>query len=118
MDSEETIKIVIDVFYKVYKKLGSGFLEKVYENAMAVEFEKLDLEFRKQCPVRVYYDGRIVGDYVTDFLVEDIIVEVKAIKEFSGVEEAQLLNYLKATGKRKGILLNYGVKPQIKRMIY
>ncbi|MFH0808547.1 MAG: GxxExxY protein [archaeon] len=119
MDSEEEIKIVIDVFYKVYKKLRNGFLEKVYENAMAVEFAKIGLDFRKQCPIKVYYDGEIVGDYVADFLVgDDIVIEVKAIREFSGVEKAQLLNYLKATKRKKGILLNFGVKPQVKRMVF
>jgi len=68
------IKIVIDVFYKVYKELGSGFLEKVYENAMAIEFEKIGLNFRKQYPVRVYYDGKIVGDYVADFLLGKMLL--------------------------------------------
>ncbi len=119
MDSEEEIKVVINIFYKVYKKLGSGFLEKVYENAMAMELEKLGLNFKKQCPVKVYYNERVVGDYIADFLIGDeVIVEIKAIREFSGLEEAQLLNYLKATGRKKGILLNYGVRPQVKRMVY
>ena len=119
MGSEEEIKIVVDVFYKVYKKLGRGFLEKVYENAMVIEFEKVGLDFKRQCPVKVYYDGRIVGDYVADFLVGgEVVVEVKAIREFSGADEAQLLNYLRATDRKKGILLNYGVKPQVKRMVY
>ena len=99
--------------------LGYGFLEKVYERAMIIEFNKIGVKYINQCAVKIYYEGEIVGDYIADFIIEEkIIVEIKAIKALSKQDENQLLNYLTSTDKEVGLLLNYGVKPEVKRKVY
>ncbi len=119
MKHEEITERIIGVFYKVYSVLGYGFLEKVYERAMAIEFEKLGMKCVSQYPVKVFYDGCVVGDYIADFIVEDkVIVEIKAIRELSQADENQLLNYLAATDKEVGLLFNFGKKAQVKRKMY
>lgn len=116
--SELTQKI-IGVFYKVYNQLGYGFLEKVYENAMLIELRKAGLQAQKQIPIKVYYDQQIVGDYYADIIVnETIILELKAVQVIAPAHEAQLVNYLKATEIEVGLLLNFGLKPQIKRRVF
>ena len=93
---------------KVYNDLGYGFLEKVYENAIRVLLDKENLNIKQQYPIKVYYKDEVVGDYVADLLIEDkIIVELKSIEKLAPVHEAQLLNYLKATGIKVGLLLNF-----------
>ncbi len=110
---------IIKVFYKVYSKLGYGFLEKVYENAMMVEFKRAGISAVEQAPIKVLYDSLIVGEYFADILVEDkVIIEIKASKSISKENEAQLINYLKATGIKVGLLLNFGPKPEIKRRVF
>ncbi|MDH5507505.1 MAG: GxxExxY protein [Anaerolineae bacterium] len=110
---------IISAFYNVYNELGYGFLEKVYENAMAIELQQAGLKSVQQSPIRVYYAGQLVGDYYADIIVSDlIIVELKAIKTLTAQHEAQLLNYLKATTYETGLLLNFGPKPQIKRRAF
>jgi GxxExxY protein len=100
---------IIDVFYRVYNTLGYGFLEKVYENAMMIEFEKAGIRAASQQPVRVVYDSKLVGEYHTDILVDDkVIVEIKAARVLAPEHEAQLLNYLKETDIEVGLLLNFG----------
>ena len=119
MKYEDLTEKILNVFYKVYNTLGYGFLEKVYENAMIVEFNKSGLKFGNQYPINVSYEGEIVGEYIADFVVEDnVIVEIKAIKQLSQADENQLLNYLTATDMEVGLLLNYGEKPEIKRKVY
>ena len=119
MKYEELTERIIGVFYRVYNVLGYGFLEKVYENALCIELRKEGLSFESQVPIRVFYDGEIVGDYVADFIVEGkVVVEVKASSGLGGADEAQLLNYLKATGKDVGLLLNFGKKAEVKRRIF
>jgi GxxExxY protein len=110
---------IIGCAFTVSNKLGSGFLEKVYENALAYELRKAGLKVEQQHPIRVYYDKVVVGDYVADLLVEDcVLVELKAIKILGDVEMAQCLNYLKATGLRICLLLNFGQpRVQIKRIV-
>lgn len=116
MKCEEITDKVIKIFYEVYNKLGYGFLEKVYENAMMIEFDKKGINYCNQFPIKVYYDNFVVGDYVADFIVENkIIVELKSIWELSSNDERQLLNYLKSTDKKVGLLLNYGDKPRVRR---
>ncbi len=115
---DDLIKVIVGVFYDVYNALGSGFLEKVYENAIANEFEKVGVKFRRQCPIKIGFRGQIIGDYVADFLVDErVIVEIKAKGELSSVDDAQLLNYLKATGVRHGVLFNFGKEPRFKKMV-
>ena len=98
--------------------MGIGFLEKVYENAMVYELRKRDLQVEQQKPLKVYYDGITVGDYFTDMIVEDsVIVELKAARRIEDIRLAQCLNYLKATGLKLGLILNFGrPKLEIKRV--
>ena len=119
MREEETTEKIIGAFYKVYNSLGYGFLESVYERALAVEFGKLGLKFGRQVPIRVVYENVVVGDYVADFIVDNrIVVEIKAIRELTDCDGKQLLNYLRVTGKEVGLLLNFGRKAEIKRKIF
>ena len=116
---EITDKILYVFFKKVYHTLGYGFLEKVYENAMAIELRRAGLKVVQQAPIDVYYEGEIVGEYAADLLVEDVvIVELKAAKNISEDNEAQLLNYLRATPYEVGLLLNFGPKADIRRKAY
>jgi len=107
---------IIKAFYTIYNTLGFGFLEKVYENALAIELRNTDLRVSQQQPVKVYYDGQLVGVYYADLIIENsVIVELKAAET---LYEAQLLNYLKATEIEVGMLLNFGMKPEYKRKIF
>jgi GxxExxY protein len=110
---------IIGAAFNVSNTLGSGFLEKVYENALAHELEKVGLRIRQQEPIKVYYDTVIVGEYVADLMVEDLVlVELKAVKKLDDIHLAQCLNYLKATNQKLCLLLNFGTqKVQIKRII-
>jgi GxxExxY protein len=104
---------VIGCAFQVINTLGAGFLEKVYENALAHELRKAGLTVAQQHGITVEYDGIIVGEYAVDLLVEGtIIVELKAIKALDGAHTAQCLNYLKGTGLRLCLLLNFG-KPRL-----
>jgi len=116
MKHEELTDAVICCFYTVYNTLDYGFLEKVYENALMMELLKRGISANAQQPVTVYYQGCMVGEYFADILVENsLIIELKAVSNLLPEHEAQLLNYLKATGKEVGLLLNFGHSPQIKR---
>lgn len=110
---------ILKAFYTVYNTLGYGFLEKVYENALYLELLKAGVRVVKQYPVKVYYDSQQVGEYFADLLVEDlIIIELKAAEGIVEEHEHQLLNYLKATDKEVGLLLNFGKKPAFKRKVF
>jgi GxxExxY protein len=104
---------IIGAGFKVSNTLGVGFLEKVYENALAHELGKQGLDVAQQMPVQVYYDGEVVGEYLADLVVEGrVIIELKAAREHHDIFTAQCLNYLKATGMPICLLLNFG-KPQL-----
>lgn len=110
---------VIKGFYNVYNRLGFGFLEKVYENALVLELKRMGIKGRRQVPIKVYDLGERVGEYYADIIVEDrIILELKAAESICPEHEAQLLNYLKATSIEVGFLFNFGTKPQFKRKIF
>lgn len=110
---------IISIFYKIYNTLGYGFLEKVYENAMMHELKKAEIPAISQFPINVLYEGEIMGEYYADILVDDrVIVEIKAAKSLVVDHKAQLLNYLKATDKEVGLLLNFGPKPEISRKVF
>ncbi|NPA07349.1 MAG: GxxExxY protein [Chloroflexi bacterium] len=110
---------ILAAFYEVYRPLGAGFLEKVYENALLIELRQRGLEVAQQVPIPVRYKGVPVGEYYADLLVaQKVIVEIKAVERLTNVHEAQLLHYLKATDKEVGLLLNFGPKPQIIRRIW
>jgi len=110
---------IIKIFYKVYNTLGYGFLERIYENAMMIELKREDIPAFSQYAIKVFYEDEIVGEYFADILADDkIIVEIKATRNLALEHEAQLLNYLKATDKEVGLLLNFGPKPEIKRKVF
>ena len=110
---------IIGAYYKVYNTLGYGFLEKVYENAMAIELRKSGLKINQQQNIKVYYDSLVIGDYFADLFVEDlVIIELKAAENLKEEHEAQLTNYLRATTIEIGLLLNFGKDPQLKRKIF
>ena len=110
---------IIKAYYNVYNKLGYGFLEKVYENAMMIELPKLGLSCKNQVPIKVFYDSRNIGEYFADILVNEVvIVELKAAENLCEEHECQLINYLKATDIEVGILLNFGKTPQLKRKVF
>jgi GxxExxY protein len=108
---------IIGCAYRVANTLGSGFLEKVYENALAHELGKADFSVIQQHKIDVLYDGVVVGEYVADLIVEGtVIVEVKAIKALEEIHSAQCINYLAATGLLVCLLINFAPKVQIKRL--
>jgi len=109
---------IIRAAYKVYNTLGAGFLEKVYENALIHELSKQGIKTESQVPVNVYYEDKKVGEYFADILVENkIIIELKAVTELTKAHEIQLINYLKATNIKLGLLINFGDKITIRRKI-
>ena len=119
MDVNKITYRINGAVYEVFRVLGHGFLEKVYENALMVELQNCGLRAQKQFPIKVNYKGTEVGDYFADILVEDkVLVELKAVESLQKIHEAQLLNYLKATNYKMGLLVNfYHPKAQIKRFI-
>ena len=104
---------IIGCAYTVSNTLGSGFLEKVYENALVVEVRKAGLRVEQQWPIEVRYDGAVVGEYVADLLVDNqVLVELKAVKALDDIHSAQCLNYLRATELPLCLLLNFG-RPKV-----
>lgn len=109
MEEEKLTESIIGAAIRVQNGLGTGFLEKVYENALTHELRKSGLHVLQQASLKVHYDQIVVGEYVADLIVNDrVLIEIKAIKALDSVHEAQLLNYLKTTGIRVGLLLNFG----------
>ncbi len=119
MEHKDLTEKIIGCAYNVYNKMGFGFLESVYEKCMAIELEKAGLQAKFQIPIRVYYGDQIVGDFVADILVDDtVIVELKSVSRIVKAHEIQLVNYLVATGKDVGLLLNFGEQGvEIKRKV-
>jgi len=116
---KELTEKIIGVFYEVYNELGHGFLESVYEEAMAVALPQAGLKVERQVPLRVTFRGTVIGDFRADLLVESsVLLELKAGRELEPAHEAQLLNYLRATEIEVGLLLNFGPKPQFKRLVF
>ncbi len=119
MSDSEITETIIGCAYSVANELGFGFLEKVYEHSMMIAISEKNLKVENQVPISVYYHEKNVGDYYADLLVDDkIIIELKSVKELSSIHKAQLLNYLKATKKRIGLLIDFGSsKVEVKRVI-
>ena len=102
---------IIGLAMQVHRELGSGFLEKVYENSLMVLFRRDKIPAAQQVSINVHFEGEIVGNYIADILVEDkIILELKCIEAIANIHRAQALNYLKATGKQLAIILNFAKK--------
>ncbi len=119
MDINEITYKINGAIFEVNRILGPGFLENVYENALMVELKSRGLRAINQAPLSVIYKEKIVGDYFVDILVEDeVILELKTVEKIEKIHEAQLLNYLKATGKTVGLLVNFRQpKAEIKRLV-
>jgi GxxExxY protein len=116
MEDDDLTQKIIGCAYTVHNKLGPGFLEKVYENALRIELEKLGLVVKQQEPINVTYDGQVVGEYQADLWVDErIVIELKAAQTLVKQHEVQLVNYLTATGINNGLLLNFGPSMQVKR---
>ena len=119
MTINEITYIINGAIFEVNRILGPGFLEKVYEKALLIELCDRGLKVENQVPIEVNYKGTNVGEYIADLLVEDkVIVELKTVEKLTKLHEAQLLNYLKATGIKVGLLVNFqNEKAEIKRMV-
>lgn len=117
MNEEDGLtKKIIGCAYKVHNTLGPGFLEKVYENALRIELEKLGLSVKQQEPINVSYEGQVVGEYYADLWVDErVLIELKAVHTLVAQHEVQLVNYLAATNIDSGLLLNFGPSVQVKR---
>lgn len=114
---QQTTDKILCAFYRVYNTLGFGFLENVYQNALCIELEKLGLKALPLQKIPVYYEGYLVGQYVADIVVnEQVILELKAADGLRAEHVAQIMNYLKATQIEVGLLLNFGKKPEFKRL--
>jgi GxxExxY protein len=116
---KETTNIILKSFYEVYNELGDGFLESVYENALYIVLTGHGLCVERQKGINVFFRGTIIGDFKTDLIVDKkVIIELKAVRALDSADEAQLINYLKATNIEVGLLLNFGRKPEFKRFVY
>ena len=112
-------KKVIGAFFDTYNELGHGFLEGVYESALAIRLDECGLRFERQVGIAVSFHGQVVGEFRADLLVEDcLLVEIKAATHLTPAHDAQLLNYLKATRIQVGLLLNFGPRPEFRRRVF
>jgi GxxExxY protein len=117
---KELVYKINSCVFEVYRELGHGFLERVYEKALLIEFNSQMLKAQAQVPIQVHYKGEIVGDYYADLVVEDkVIIELKAQEHLNKAHDAQLLNYLKATKIEVGLLVNFAYpKATVKRFVF
>ena len=110
---------ILKCFYRVYNELGIGFLESVYEKALCQELCEYGFNVESQIPIPVYYKGKNVGNFKADINVDNkVMIELKAARAMAPLFEAQVLNYLRVTKIEVGLLLNFGPKPQIKRLLF
>jgi len=117
---KEITEKIIGASFEVYNELGYGFLEKVYKNSMQVELVQNGCRCETEYQIKVKYRNAIVGEYFADLFVEDaVVVELKVAKKYNSADEAQLLNQLKATGIKVGLLINFGKSEvEFKRLVY
>ncbi|KQC11730.1 MAG: GxxExxY protein [Desulfuromonas sp. SDB] len=116
---QDLTKNIINCIYEVYNILGIGFLETVYHKALLEELKIKKLKVNNEKIIEIHYKGNLVGEYKADIIVDDkVIIEIKAVSQLQKHHEAQLLNYLNATGIKVGLLVNFGEKFEIKRRIY
>lgn len=114
----ELTEVIIGVFYEVYNELGFGFLESVYRKSMKVALEQKGLRVREEAPTSVLFRGHNVGDFKADLVVNEVILlELKTADYIVAAHEAQVLNYLRATEFEIGLILNFGPKPQVRRLL-
>ena len=119
MEYKNVTETIIGCAYRVYNKMGFGFLESVYEKCLLIELLKAGMDAEAQKPITVYYDDEIVGEFVADIIVNDtIILELKSVRRVVKAHEVQLVNYLVATEKPIGLILNFGEsKVEVKRKV-
>jgi len=118
MKHEILTQQLIGLFYDVYNELGHGFLESIYQKAYGLALQQVGLKFEQQFPINVNFRGISMGEFRADLVVESlVIVELKAIQAIESVHERQL-NYLRATQFEVGLLLNFGPKAQVRRLIF
>ena len=119
MQHKEITEKIIGCAYRVYNKMGFGFLESVYEKCLLIELHNAGLRAESQQAITVWYDGEIVGEFIADIVVEDtIILELKSVRRIIKAHETQLVNYLVATRKPVGLVLNFGEeKVEVERKI-
>ena len=118
MKYEELTESIIRSFYEVFNELGCGFLESVYEKALTISLRKQNLSFECQKDLRVYFQGEEIGFFKADIIVEDkILIEIKACQNINNAHIAQTINYLKATNIEVGLLVNFGKKIELKRLL-
>lgn len=116
---KELTKSILKIFYDVYNELGYGFLERVYQNSLFFELQQNGFQVEAQKKIKVFYKDIIVGDYIADIIVNDLVIlELKAQEYLVEANEFQLINYLKATDCEVGLLLNFGKKPEFIRKVY
>ena len=118
MNHEVLTEKLIGIFYTIYNELGYGFLENVYQKSFAVLLREHGLNYHAQMPMKILYHGVDVGEYFADLVVDSaVLVELKAVNALESAHEKQVLNYLKATNLEVGLLLNFGPRPQVRRLI-
>ncbi|MGA9896966.1 MAG: GxxExxY protein [Terriglobales bacterium] len=119
MKHAELTEKIIGIFYDVYNELGYGFLESVYEESLMIALRESGLEVQSQVPVPVWFRQHKVGEFRADILVEKIVLlELKSVRVLEPSHEAQLLHYLKSTDVEIGLLLNFGSRPQFRRLLF
>ena len=118
---QELTNRILKACYTVHNELGCGFFEKVYQEALEVQLSEMDIPFEREKHLPITYHGKVLEcDYIADFVVDNkVIIELKAVTEMSPIFEAQTINYLRATGIKVGLLINFGIRQlQIKRLAY
>ena len=119
MKHRELTEKIIGYAYRVYSIMRFGFLESVYERCLLIELKKIGLKAQTQQPITVFYDGEVVGEFIADVIVEDLVIlELKSVRRLVTAHEIQLVNYLTATHKDVGLLFNFGEKKvEVKRKV-
>lgn len=114
----ETTRVIIGAFYSVFNRLGSGFLESVYHRALGNALERSGRHVEREAALRVAFEGRVVGEFRADLIVDrQVLVEVKAVEHIVAAHEAQVINYVRASGLPVGLLLNFGPRPSYRRFV-
>jgi GxxExxY protein len=118
MKYKDLTEKIIGCAYRVYNTMGFGFLESVYEKCLLIELKKAGLRAQAQQPIKVFYDGQIVGEFIADIVEDIIILELKSVRRVVTAHEIQLVNYLTATQKDVGLIINFGErKVEVKRKV-
>ena len=116
MEINDLTHTIIGCAYKVHRVLGAGFLEKIYENSLRIELEKVNIVALQQQQINVWYENQVVGEYYTDLWIPDqLIIEIKAVKNLAKEHEVKLVHYLAATKVDNGLLINFGSSVEVKR---